>query len=99
MTDDPSTWSLDQAKSWLEERGVKVPVNSDEIWTAVRDNLDTVASHGAKGAGAAQAYFEKYSDKALDDWSESQLREYLLEQGLVSPKGGLEQMRIAAKQQ
>ena len=32
-------------------------------------------------------------------WSESQLREFLLEHGIVSPSGSIEQLRIAAKQQ
>jgi hypothetical protein len=31
-------------------------------------------------------------------WTESQLREYLLEHGIISPSGTLEEMRIAAKQ-
>jgi hypothetical protein len=97
-TADPSTWSVEQAKAWLSEHKIHVPTGPNDILNAVRDNFDTVARKGARAAGAAQAYYETYSDKAVDGWTESQLREYLLEQGVVSPKGTVEELRIAAKQ-
>jgi len=95
---DPSTWSIEQAKTWLETHKIHVPTTTDDILAAVRDNFDLVARKGAQAVGAGQAYYEVYSDKAVDSWSESQLREFLLEQGVVSPKGTVEELRIAAKQ-
>jgi hypothetical protein len=82
----------------LETHKIHVPTAADDILNAVRDNFDSVAKKGARVVGAGQAYYEGYSDKAVDSWTESQLREFLLEQGVVSPKGTVEQLRIAAKQ-
>lgn len=95
---DPSTWSVDQAKVWLSEHNIQVPKGTEDLLRVVQDNFDAVAKKGARAVGAGQAYYEAYSDKAVDGWTESQLREFLLEQGVVSPKGTVEELRIAAKQ-
>lgn len=95
---DPSTWSVDQAKVWLSEHNIQGPKGTEDLLRVVQDNFDAVAKKGARAVGAGQAYYEAYSDKAVDGWTESQLREFLLEQGVVSPKGTVEELRIAAKQ-
>lgn len=82
----------------MSEHNIQVPKGTEDLLRVVQDNFDTVAKKGARAVGAGQAYYEAYSDKAVDSWSESQLREFLLEQGVVSPKGTVEEMRIAAKQ-
>lgn len=97
---DPSTWSLADAKKWLQAHSIDLPAGAtqQQALKLVQDNLDAVAKRGARGAGAAQAYYEAITEKTIDAWTESQLREYLLEHGIISPSGTLEEMRIAAKQ-
>ena len=46
----------------------------------------------------AQQVFAGLKADAFDAWDESQLREFLLEQGVVEPKGTREQLSLLAKQ-
>ena len=45
-----------------------------------------------------QQVFHGLKADAFDTWDESRLREFLLEQGVVEPKGTREQLRVLAKQ-
>ncbi|KAK7688573.1 hypothetical protein QCA50_008111 [Cerrena zonata] len=47
----------------------------------------------------AQVAFQNLKSDAFDAWDESKLREFLLEQGVVEPKGTREQLLLLAKQQ
>lgn len=47
----------------------------------------------------AQVAFQNLKSDAFDSWDESKLREFLLEQGVVEPKGPREQLVLLAKQQ
>lgn len=46
----------------------------------------------------AQQVFHGLKADAFDSWDESRLREFLLEQGVVEPKGPREQLALLAKQ-
>ena len=46
----------------------------------------------------AQQVFQGLKADAFDSWDESRLREFLLEQGVVEPKGTREQLSLLAKQ-
>ena len=46
----------------------------------------------------AQKVFQGLKSDAFDSWDESRLREFLLEQGVVEPKGTREQLALLAKQ-
>lgn len=46
----------------------------------------------------AQQVFSGLKADAFDTWDESRLREFLLEQGVVEPKGTREQLSLLAKQ-
>lgn len=48
---------------------------------------------------AAKPHYEGLQASAFDTWDESRLRNFLLEQGLVEPKGPREQLVLAAKKQ
>lgn len=56
----------------------------------------------ADQAGQAQAalwgYYSHLKQDAFDNWDESRLREFLLEQGVVEPSGTREQLALLAKQ-
>lgn len=47
----------------------------------------------------AQTVLQNLKADAFDAWDESKLREFLLEQGVVEPKGTREQLVLLAKQQ
>lgn len=66
---DPSTWSLADAKAWLQEHKIALPkgvLTQEQALKLVQDNLDGVAKRGARGAGVAQAYMEAISEKTID---------------------------------
>lgn len=66
---DPSTWSLADAKAWLQEHKIALPKGSlskEDALKLVQENLDGVAKRGARGAGAAQAYYEAISERTID---------------------------------
>ncbi|KAI0078390.1 hypothetical protein K474DRAFT_1660392 [Panus rudis PR-1116 ss-1] len=46
----------------------------------------------------AQSVFQNLKESAFDTWDESRLREFLLEQGVIEPKGTREQLALLAKQ-
>jgi hypothetical protein len=48
---------------------------------------------------AAQKSFQGLKESAFDTWSDSRLREFLLEQGIVAPSGPRESLVLAAKGQ
>jgi len=48
---------------------------------------------------AAQKYFQGVKESTFDTWSESRLREFLLEQGIVAPSGPRESLVLTAKGQ
>lgn len=45
----------------------------------------------------AQKSFQNLKDSAFESWDESRLREFLLEQGVVEPKGSREKLILLAK--
>jgi hypothetical protein len=47
----------------------------------------------------AQNVFSNVKDSAFDTWSESQLRQFLLDQGVIEPKGTKEQLVQMARNQ
>lgn len=94
-------WSLDKSIAFLKEQGVAIKDSATfpEIQKQVAAHADAAAKWGAGSAGAAQGYFEGVNEKLLSTWTESQLREWLLEQGVVSPSSGREELLVKAKQQ
>jgi hypothetical protein len=52
---------------------------------------------GAYAAARASAAVKDVNAQVVDTWDESQLREWLLEQGIISPASKPEQLRILAK--
>lgn len=49
--------------------------------------------------GSAYDTTGQLKDTAFDSWSDSKLRDFLLEQGIVEPKGPRESLVVAAKKQ
>lgn len=86
---------------WLSDHGVPLPPKPKH-----QQLVDTVKAHYASAStyvsggstfSSAQKVFQQNSDKAFASWDESQLREFLLEQGVVSPSSKREELVVQAK--
>lgn len=87
------TWSESDLKEWLDSRGIPAPqpTTRDKLIASVRRNArvaslkmaDMQASASASAAAAAQTL----SDKLLDSWSDSQIKEWADKNGIRVPQG------------
>lgn len=99
------TWSESDLKEWLDERGIPVPQPStrDRLIASVRRNArvaslkmaDLQESASKSAAAAAQTL----SDKLLESWSDSQIKEWADKNGINIPQGSTrnELLAIARK--
>ena len=87
------TWSESDLKEFLDERGVPVPQPStrDKLIASVRrnsrlasQNLKDSAASASKSAEAAQ---QSLTDKLIDAWSDSQIKEWADKKGVKVPQG------------
>lgn len=102
-TDEPeySKWSTKQLKQYLEDNNVAVPSGSmseAELRERVKANWHGASAWTYEQYNSAQQAFADIRDTTFDTWDESRLREWLLEQGVVEPKGTREQLTLMAKQ-
>jgi hypothetical protein len=73
----------------------------DQLLADVQANWDSARTYVAKQTGAAQKTFgtnKGVADSVVDSWTDSQLRAYLLEQGVISPSSKREELVVLAKQ-
>jgi hypothetical protein len=87
------TWSESDLKEWLDTHGIPAPqpTTRDKLVASVRRNAriaslklaDTQASASKSAAAAAQTL----SDKLLDSWSDSQIKEWADKNGIKVPQG------------
>ncbi|RDB23875.1 Meiotic sister chromatid recombination protein 1 [Hypsizygus marmoreus] len=97
-----TAWSASELSSWLEAHNVQVPSNSRtqaELKDLVAQNWNSASAWTYDQYLAAQKTFADIRDASFDKWDESQLREFLLAQGVVAPKGPREQLIQLAKTQ
>jgi hypothetical protein len=101
-TDDPAylSWDTNHLRSWLELHDVPVPKHTPsqaELRDLVASNWDTASSWTYDQYTSAQEIFSGIRDTSFDKWDESRLREFLLKQGVVAPKGPKEHLVQLAK--
>jgi len=95
------TWSESDLKEWLDERGIPVPQPStrDKLIASVRRNARLaslkVSDAEASASKAAAAAAETLSDKLLDSWSDSQIKEWADKNGIKVPQGSKRNELIA----
>ena len=87
-----STWSESDLKEWLDERGYPAPqpTTRDKLIASVRRNSrvaglkmsDLAASASKSAADATQTL----SDKLLESWSDSQIKEWADKNGIKVPQ-------------
>ena len=93
-------WDSSQLRTWLRGRGIEPPTGftQKELQTLVKLNWNTVQTWTQEQYDRAQHALGSIRDDVFDTWGESQLRDFLLEQGVVAPSGPREKLVLAAKQ-
>ncbi|KAG6884899.1 hypothetical protein C0993_007356 [Termitomyces sp. T159_Od127] len=97
-----TAWSVSQLTSWLQAHNIPIPSKTPtqaELKALVQDNWNTVTTWTYDQYAMSQKYFADVRDDSFDAWDESRLREFLLSQGIVAPKGHKEQLVHLAKSQ
>lgn len=99
-----SSWDDADLRAWLEDHGLKPKPKStrEELLASVQANWDSARSYVAQQTQGAQKTFNTgnkgVSDSVVDSWTDSQLRAFLLEKGVVSPSSKREELTVLAKQ-
>lgn len=95
-----SAWSAKDLKTWLEAHDVPIPqgtYSQQDLQELVKQNWNSASAWTYDQYASAQKSFADIRDSTFDAWDESRLREFLLQQGVVAPKGPREQLVILAK--
>ncbi|KAI0270632.1 hypothetical protein BC834DRAFT_862331 [Gloeopeniophorella convolvens] len=93
-------WDTQQLTTWLKEHNVPVPSDAPsqaQLQDLVKENWAAAQAYGADQYHAAQHSFQGLKDSAFETWDESTLRQFLLDQGVIEPKGPREQLVQLAK--
>ena len=99
---DPAykSWNANELKAWLQVHNVPLSesVSEADLRKAVEDNWNTASAWTYDQYNSAQKSFADLRDTVFDSWDESMLRQFLLEYGIVAPKGPREYLILLAKQ-
>lgn len=95
-----SSWDEAQLKAWLQAHNIQPPetYSTPQLQDLVKSNWDTAYAWTADQYAKAQKAFVDVKDDTFASWDESRLREFLLDQGVVEPKGTREQLVVLARQ-
>jgi hypothetical protein len=96
---DYAKMSTTQLKHWLEDHNVPLPAHAkqDELRDLVAENWFSASAWTYDQYHQAQRHLSDIHNTAFETWDESTLREFLLRQGIVAPKGPREQLVLLAK--
>ncbi|KAJ7146117.1 hypothetical protein C8R44DRAFT_590354, partial [Mycena epipterygia] len=94
-----SEWSTAELKKWLTEHNINVPetYSQEQLKDLVQSNWNLASAWTYDQYASAQKSFADLREASFDAWDESRLRDFLLEQGVVAPKGPREQLVLLAK--
>ncbi|KAK7443562.1 hypothetical protein VKT23_015735 [Stygiomarasmius scandens] len=98
-----TSWDDTQLKQWLDDHHItskSTPAskfNHEQLVELVKDNWNSASAWSYDQYTDAQKTFGNLRDSTFDAWDESRLREFLLEQGIVAPKGPREELVLLAK--
>ena len=94
-------WDTKQLQTWLEQHKVDVPKtfsnSKEDLQNLVAENWWSYTAWTNEQYNNAQRSFQDLRDSSFESWDESRLREFLLEQGIVEPKGPKEKLVRLAK--
>ncbi|KAK7055434.1 hypothetical protein R3P38DRAFT_2847037 [Favolaschia claudopus] len=94
-------WSSTELKKWLKDHNINAPdaYSQQQLKDLVQSNWNLASAWTYDQYASAQKSYADLRDTAFETWDESRLREFLLEQGVVSPSGPREQLVLLAKNQ
>ena len=98
--DTYTSWSPAQLRAWLEAHHVPIPSaaqSQSDLQSLVAENWDTASTWTYDQYESAQQAFADIRGDIFDKWDESELRQFLLRQGIVAPKGPREHLVLLAK--
>lgn len=87
------SWSESDLKEWLDTNGFPAPqpTSRDKLIASVRRNSRLAylkaQEQGASASASANAAYATLTDKIIDAWSESQLKEFADKNGINVPQG------------
>lgn len=83
------TWSESDLKEWLDTHGFPAPqpTSRDALVAAVRRNSRLAYLRAQEQSAKTQKAYASLSDKLIDAWSESDLKEFLDKNGIPVPHG------------
>lgn len=88
-------------QTWLEQNKVDIPKSyynsKEDLQNLVAENWWSYTAWSNDQYSNAQKSFQNLKDSTFESWDESRLREFLLEQGIVEPKGPREKLVLLAK--
>ncbi|KAF9053806.1 hypothetical protein BDZ89DRAFT_1056368 [Hymenopellis radicata] len=89
-------WSNEELKAWLAEHHITTPstdtYSRDDLVDLVKSNWNSASSWTYDQYNAAQQAFSNLRESTFETWDESQLRQFLMDQGVVAPKGPREEL-------
>jgi len=93
-------WSPSELQSWLYAHNIPVPSSpsEDTLKSLVQQNWNSATAWSYDQYASAQKSFADIRDASFEKWDESRLRDFLLQQGIVAPKGPKEQLVLLVKQ-
>ncbi|KAK3688343.1 hypothetical protein B0T22DRAFT_439897 [Podospora appendiculata] len=98
------TWSESDLKEWLDTHGIPAPqpTSRDKLIASVRRNSRLaylrLQEQKASASASAQAAYATLTDKLIDAWSESQLKEFCDKNSISVPQGTkLNQLRALVR--
>lgn len=87
------TWSESDLKEWLDTNGIPAPqpTTRDKLIASVRRNSRLaylrMQEQSASAQASAKAAYDNLTDKIIDSWSESQLKEFCDKNSIKVPQG------------
>jgi len=95
------SWDTQTLHQWLESNLIHVPdgYSKKDLKKLVEVNWEDHKPWTEVMYENAKHKYEGLQASSFDTWDESRLRSFLVEQGLVAPKGPREQLVMAAKKQ
>ncbi|CAE6524875.1 unnamed protein product [Rhizoctonia solani] len=93
-------WNQAQLEQWLKDHNVQAPqgASQKQLKELVQENWNSAQAWSEARINQASKSFADLKESAFDTWDESQLRSFLVEQGVVAPSGPKEKLALTAKQ-
>jgi hypothetical protein len=91
-------WSTDDLTHWLEDHHLKAKPKStrEELVDQVKSNWDSARTYG--NHQAQQVFQGSQRSPLVSSWTDSELRKFLLEHGVISPASKREELELQAKE-